>query len=290
MKNTTSPARYAPVVVFAFNRPAQLERTLTALAANTLAAATSVHVFVDGPRRREDVPKVVACVKAAEGRWPFATMKTTVRENNLGLANSIIRGVSTTLATHERIIVVEDDLVTSPYFLQYMNDGLETYADEKQVAEIHGWCFPHAVANPPETFFLRGADCWGWGTWRRAWRCFEPDSIKLLAQLKVTGQENAFNLDGTYPYTQMLKDQAAGKVNSWAIRWHAAAFLHGMHTLYPSRSLVENIGMDGSGTHCGATNLFTTQLADTPVAVTRLPVQENQQMREAFKKFYGASG
>ena len=202
-----------------------------------------MRIFVDGPRNTEDVPKVVACVRVAERPWPFASITTTVREHNLGLAQSIIRGVSTMLATHERVIVVEDDLVTSPYFLQYMNDGLETYADEPKVAGIHGWCFPHHIENPPETFFLRGADCWGWCTWRRAWHHFEPDSRKLLLRLKTTNLTSMFDLDGCYGNTRLLKMQVAGKIDSWAIRWHASTFLENMFTLYPGQSLVKNIGM-----------------------------------------------
>ncbi len=119
----------APVVLFAFNRPSHLERTLEALANNDLAADTHLHIHIDGPRSANDIPSIVGCAKIAARPWKFATVKTQVRDSNQGLAASIISGVTAMLEQYGRVIVVEDDLVTSRYFLQYMNDGLTTYAD-----------------------------------------------------------------------------------------------------------------------------------------------------------------
>ena len=134
------------------------------------------------------------------------------------------------------------------HFLRFMNDGLDRYADDERVASIHAYIYP--LARPaPETFFLRGADCWGWATWRRAWEHFNPDGKTLLQQLEAHGLTRAFDFDGTAAFTEMLENQIRGLNNSWAIRWHAACFLDGLLTLYPGRSLVHNIGNDGSGTH-----------------------------------------
>ena len=273
----------APVVLFAFNRPSHMERTLEALAANDLAACTRLHIHIDGPRSANDIPNIVACAKVAARPWNFANIEIHVRDSNQGLAASIIGGVTAMLEQHERVIVMEDDLVTSRYFLQYMNDGLGTYADEPKVASIHGWCFPHEVQNPPETFFLRGADCWGWATWRRAWRYFEPDSGILLKRLAQAGLESAFDVGDSYPYVRMLQDQHAGRVNSWAIRWHAATFLENMYTLNPGRSLVHNIGIDSSGTNCGTTRTFDVPLADSPIQVAAQPVLTNIRMNTAHR-------
>ena len=274
---------YAPVVLFAFNRPSHLERTLKALASNDLAAETRLHIYIDGPRSSNDIPQIVGCAKIAARPWSFANIETHVRDSNQGLAASIISGVTAMLEQYDRVIVMEDDLVTSRYFLQYMNDGLGIYADEPRVASIHGWCFPHSVQSPPETFFLRGADCWGWATWRRAWRYFEPDSGILLKRLAGAGLESAFDVGDSYPYVRMLQDQRAGRVNSWAIRWHASTFLENMYTLNPGRSLVHNIGIDSSGTNCGTTNRLDVPLAVTPIRVERQPVLTNIRMNTAHR-------
>lgn len=281
----------APVVLFAFNRPFHLERTLEALANNYLAADTHLHIYIDGPRSSSDIPLIINCAKIAARPWNFSGVETIVRDNNWGLARSIIFGVTTMLEHHEQIIVMEDDLVTSKYFLQYMNDGLDVYANEPRVASVHGWCFPHSVQNPPETFFLRGADCWGWGTWRRAWQYFEPDSGLLLKRLTAAGLGTAFDVGNRYPYMRMLLDQYEGRVNSWAIRWHASTFLENMYTLNPGRSLVHNIGIDSSGTHCGTTHKLDVPLANAPIRVERQPVLTNIRMNTAhYNNLRTASG
>ena len=279
-------AEPAPVALFAYRRPRHLEAVLAALARNDLAEQTPLHVFCDGPKEdshREGVAEVRALARAARG---FARVQVVEREANAGLARSIIEGVTTTVATNGRVIVVEDDLVTSPYFLRYMNDGLAHYATSSEVASIHAYAFP--VRTPlPETFFLRGSDCWGWATWARAWKVFEPDGTKLLAALRSQGLTRLFDFDGTYGYTRMLEDQIAGRNDSWAVRWYASAFLTGMLTLYPGRSLVRNIGNEGSGTHTlVATDAFESGLATTPVQVGTAPLCDDVQARAEFGGFF----
>ena len=176
---------------------------------------------------------------------------------------------------------MEDDLVVSPYFLDYMNQGLNLYAFDDKVASIHGYCYPFNQKIKDETFFLRGADCWGWATWRRAWNFFEKDGQKLLKQLKDKKLTHQFDLDGAYPYTKIKK-----KHDSWAVRWHASAFLENMLTLYPSESLVQNIGNDGTGVHCSVTDSFSVEISIKPLQLQRIPIHENNQAREELKVFF----
>jgi hypothetical protein len=183
---------------------------------------------------------------------------------------------------HGRVIVVEDDLVTSPYFLKYMNDGLELYKSVEEVASIHGYIYP-VQADLPETFFLKGADCWGWATWKRAWQGFNPDGAALLRALETRHLTTEFDFNGSTGYTQMLKDQIAGKNNSWAIRWYASAFLNNQLTLYPGTSLVQNIGHDGSGEHCGKSSSFDVTLRDSPLRLRQLPTIENRAARREIE-------
>lgn len=276
--------RFAPIIMFAFNRPEHLARSLESLRANPEARSSSLTIFCDGPRRDADdeaVRQVRAVARAARG---FAQVDIVERPQNFGLARSVITGVTDTLAKSDRVIVLEDDLVLSPHFLAYMNDALDLYADDSRVASIHGYCYP-VGSELPETFFLRGADCWGWATWRRAWSTFCPDGAALLSELRRSGLTKAFDLDGAYPFTQMLADQVAGRNNSWAVRWHAACFLDEMLTLYPGRSLVTNIGNDASGTHSRSTAEFNADVASRPVRLGGIAVEESGTARAAFSRF-----
>jgi hypothetical protein len=265
----------APIVVFVYNRPRHTQMTLTSLAQNHLAAESDLVVYSDGPKSSKDLIKIEEvreCVSAATG---FKSVTLIERAVNLGLARSIVSGVSEQIEKYGRVIILEDDMITSSYFLRYMNDALEFYREEEKVISVHGYIYPVACTLP-ETFFLRGADCWGWATWRRGWKIFEKDGQKLLSDLKRRKLETDFDLNGAYPYTKMLRDQIAGHNDSWAIRWHASAFLQDKLTLYPGRSLVHNIGNDASGTHCRNSSQLDVPLSSTQILIKNIPVEQSE--------------
>lgn len=274
----------APVALFAYARPEHTRRTLEALAANALARDSDLIVYADAARDEREASLICAVRELVRGTTGFRSVTLVERGENFGLARNIIEGVGDMLHRHERIIVLEDDMVTSPFFLTYMNQALERYADDDRVVSIHAYVYP--VAGPlPETFFLRGADCWGWATWRRGWKCFNPDGRELLRELRERKLERAFDYEGAYPYTAMLKAQIAGANDSWAIRWHASAFLQDKLTLYPGRSLVHNIGNDASGTHCDSSAAMDATLSDRPVRLEDIEVRASDSARRQFEIF-----
>lgn len=281
--SSTSPG-LAPVLLFAYRRLAHLQRAVESLRRNPEADRTELHVHCDGPRGEADrvaVEEVRRYVASLDG---FGGVRPLFRDRNLGLAESVISGVTSLLDRHDRVIILEDDLVLSPHFLRFMNEALTTYAGDARVASIHGYCYP-TFEPLPETFFLRGADCWGWATWRRAWSTFEADGVALLRRIDAGGMRRSFDLDGAYPFARMLEEQVNGRNSSWAIRWHAACFLADKLTLYPGRSLVQNSGNDASGTHAGSTSAFDQAPAERPVEVHRIALEESATARKAFARF-----
>lgn len=270
-------------MVFAFRRPDHLAACLASLAACEEAPQSPLVVFCDGPRGAEDEAAVQAVRDLAHAATGFASVEVVERPANLGLAASVIDGVTRVLAEHERVIVVEDDLEVSPDFLRYLNTGLDMYADDAAVASIHA--FTVLTDEPlPDTYFLRGADCWGWATWRRGWALFDADGQSLLDRLRASGQTDEFDLGGAFAYTKMLEGQVAGRFDSWAIRWRASAFLADALTLYPGTSLVENIGQDGSGTHSVPTNSHASTRGRFPWPLQRIPVRETDAARDAVAR------
>jgi hypothetical protein len=280
-----SGSRLAPIALFVYNRPWHVRHTVDALKRNELAAESDLVVFCDGARGSsavKDVEEVRALIRSLDG---FRSVRIVERRENLGLAASIVRGVTDVCGEHGRAIVLEDDLVTSQYFLRYMNEALDMYQDDPIVGSIHGYWYP-VGRHVSETFFLKGASCWGWATWSRAWRLFEPDGSKSLAELRRTNLTRSFDLDGALDYTKMLKDQIAGKNNSWAIRWHASMYLSQSLQLSPGRSLVRNIGFDGTGTHCGSSDAYNVELAERPISVDRISLRECNDARNALIDYY----
>lgn len=275
----------APIALFVYNRPEHTKRTIDSLSNNDYAEQSELFVFCDGPKPNTNMDKireVRSIVKQATG---FKKVIVYEKENNVGLAKSIISGVTELVTKHGKIIVLEDDMITSKYFLTYLNHGLEYYENLNQVVSIHAYRLPF-TAKTPETYFLRGADCWGWATWKRGWDLFEVDGQKLLDKLISEKLIYQFDLQGSYPYTQMLKDQIAGKNDSWAIRWYASTFLQNKLTLYPARSLVFNIGLDASGTHCEVTNEYDVDLSSIPIRIETIQIEENVYIRNLYRDYF----
>jgi hypothetical protein len=254
---------FAPVALFAYNRLEHLTETLNSLSQNNLAINTDVCIYLDGPKNDSDreCQSAILIYLNTGIRKKFNSFTVKHSSVNRGLAESIIAGVTETTNIFGKVIVIEDDLVTSKYFLTYMNEALNRYESDERVISIHGYVCP-INPNIEEPFFLKGADCWGWATWSRGWKLFESDGSKLLKQIQDQNLEREFNFENTYNYVGMLKDQIDGRNNSWAIRWLASAFLKQKLTLYPGRSLVVNIGMDGSGTHCDTTSEYNVQISE----------------------------
>lgn len=275
-------ADVAPVALFAYRRRDHLARTLDSLAACPQARDTDLYVFADGARGEADAEDVRHVRLLLNDVIGFRSVTVVPRDVNMGLAANVIDGVGRVLSEHDRIIVVEDDMVVSPDFLSYMNQGLTMYESEPRVVSIHGYVYP-TRGHLPDTFFLRGADCWGWATWRRGWAAFDADGAALLRRIEDAGLEREFDFDGSFPYTSMLRDQVAGVTDSWAIRWYASAFLADLLTLYPGSSLVVNIGLDGSGTNSLPDTSLGTHTSRMQ-HLQRVPVEESREARTAIAR------
>jgi putative methyltransferase (TIGR04325 family) len=278
-------SKCAPIALFAYARPIHLMMTVDSLKRNFFAKNSDLIIFSDGYKGEKDKYLVLAVREYLQSITGFASVRIIEREENFGLAKSILFGVSEVLKSNNEVIVLEDDLITSPYFLEFMNDGLSLYRNNNSVASIHGYLYP-IEKEIKENFFLKGSDCWGWATWRRSWSNFNFSGVELLKQLKDSGQISDFDFDGTFNYSGMLKDQIIGKNNSWAIRWHAYTFLKNQYTLYPKKSLVKNIGLDGSGTHCSISSELDSHLSSEKIHIKPIAVQESIEGREAFKQYF----
>ena len=271
---------YSPVVVFAYNRPEHLRRTLSALAANELAAQSELIIYCDGPKPQSDLPAIEDVREIARTASGFATITVYEREANLGLAGNILAGVNETFEKYPRIIVLEDDLITSPFFLRFMNDALDCYADVPEVGNIHGWCFP-SRKTLPDTFFLPGGGCWGWATWRNSWECLEWDPQGLHEELNRRKLLNRFNRGGNYDFSTLLLD-----MGNWAARRYASMMCLGQLTLTPGRSLIEHEGDDGSGTNCGIYDTSTI-MTERPITVVKQPLQVDPHIEKLWDKYFG---
>ena len=277
---------YAPILLFTYNRLAHTRRCVEALLKNSLATESELFIYSDGAKDdtlQAAVNEVRYYIHNIRG---FKQITIIQRDENWGLARNIIDGVTRQVNRYGKVIVLEDDLVVAPYFLQFMNDALETYKYEPKVGHIQACDFTQEPTLP-DTFFIRWTGSWGWATWDRAWKHFNPNGQELLQELEERKLTYTFDFNGKYGYTRMLRRQIAGKNNSWAIRWNASLFLKGILSLNVGRSLVQNEGFDGSGTHCGGGGLYASTLHLDRLPVTPIsPIEENTKARQAYVRYY----
>lgn len=243
----------APVIVFAYNRPIHLLRTLDALAKNTLADQSDLYIFCDGAKekatdeQKQMIQRVRQVAHAAAG---FKKLHVVERPKNVGLMDNIVGAVTDIVNQYGRVIVFEDDMLTSPGTLQYFNDALETYKDEEKVMHVVSYMFPHRWPLPETFFYTVPYPGGGWATWARAWKYY-PESIDELYDYWQDKWScfNYWNHIGTDLVNQLV-DNYKGTLRTWFIRWYAVMLKMGGLTLYPGKSLVTNIGFDGTGDNC----------------------------------------
>ena len=275
---------FAPIALFVYNRPEHTRRTIKFLQQNLLANESRLFIFSDAAKDSSQqllVDEVRAIIRLVNG---FKSVEIIERKTNFGLAESIINGVSTLVSEYGKVIVFEDDLISSAYTLQYFNDALQRYQNEEKVMHIGAYMYPLKGENLPETFFYRAATSWGWATWERAWKDFEPDVNKIIARFDRK-KKNEFSIEGTMNFWKQIIEFKLGRNNSWAIRWYASIFLKGGLTLNPSKSLINNIGHDGSGIHSGLNDIYHVII--NPVLLTTFPekIEENKEAYLAIKDF-----
>jgi hypothetical protein len=282
----------APIVLFVYNRPQHTLKTLEALYQNELAEMSELFIFCDGPKadatkqNQDRINKVRELVK--KKNW---CKKVTIREShvNKGLADSIVAGVTEIVNTYGKIIVLEDDIVTSKGFLKYMNEALDLYENEPKVMQISGFMVPSKV-ELEQTGFFRQAASWGWATWNTSWRHYNNQTDVLLKQLKKN-EIFQFNIENTYHHFEELLKNDNGLMNTWLIRWYSVMYINKGLCLYPKNSLVTNIGFGRLATHTHSSKsgniIFTRNnfISELNIDIKR-EIIEFESYLKAFKEFY----
>lgn len=274
-KSTELPvakAAYAPIVIFCYRRPDHLRRTLESLMRCDGFESSPVIVFGDGPKNPEQF-------EAVEQTREIATTllgdraEYHFREQNTGLAQSVISGVSDVVGRYGRAIVIEDDLELAQGFLTYMNRALERFADDERVWQVSGYMFDvPEFRSRSEALFLPMTVSWGWATWKRAWDRFDPLATGWERLDSDTPLRRRFNLEGAYDYATMLRRQMSGQLDSWAIRWYWTVFSAGKLVLFPPSTLAHNHGLDGSGSHGrGLLRKFSGSSKHLPLEIPSIP-------------------
>ena len=277
----------APIALFVYNRPYHTKKTIEYLSRNIYAQNSDLFIFSDYPKTHLESDKVNEVRNYCSGIKNFKSIKVILRDKNLGLAKNIVDGISYILKKNEKIIVLEDDLLTDKYFLKYINEALNKFEDNKDVISIHGYIYP-LKKKFDKPSFLKGADCWGWATWKSEWNIYNGNANFLLEEIKLKKKKKEFNFNNSYNYLKILKKTLIDSNNSWAIKWYASAFLNNKLTLYPPYSLIHNIGNDGSGINSSKNKIYDNKLKNLPIEIDNIEIVENKELRDEFENYFNS--
>jgi SAM-dependent methyltransferase len=275
----------APIVLFVYNRPWHTQQTVEALQKNKLASESELFIYSDDAKNDDARVSVDEVRKYIDNITGFKKITVIKRDKNWGLVDSIIDGVTKIVNEYGKIIVLEDDLVTSPYFLKFMNEALEFYKDEKKVWHISGWNYPIETAGLNDVFLWRLMNCWGWATWANRWEYYEKDVYKTMQEFSKDDIKR-FNLDGVEDFFGQATANYEKKINTWAIFWYATIFKHEGLCLNPAQTFVENIGLDASGKNCGISTIYTNKNILNNYNYVNASIAEDDVFLEKIKDFY----
>jgi hypothetical protein len=258
------------------------------LSRNTRAGESSLHIFSDGPRSSGDEKKVDAVRNYIKSISGYNRIEIIERENNLGLANSVVKGVDEIFRLYDKAIVMEDDMISSPYFLKFMNDVLIMFENNYSIYSVTGYTFPIQIPDSynHSLYLAPRASSWGWGTWRDRWKKVDWESKDFDNFINDKFKVNNFNKGGD-DLTRMLKNSIEGKIDSWAVKWTYAHFLNNAYCVYPVKSRLINIGADASGVHTNKTKKYDVELElnDMELKVIK-DLQPNEEILLNFRKFF----
>lgn len=279
----------APIALFVYNRPAHTRRTLEALTVNPEARESTLHLFCDGPKPSASLAdlQAIAEVRRVVRESPWCG-RIEIHESsiNLGLAKSIVQGVTTLVKKHGRIIVLEDDIRVTTGFLRYMNVALDIYENSLRVMQVSAYAYPTSRTSQNSTYFLKAMSCWGWATWARAWQTYDDDAHALLSFWTANAaRSTGFNLDGSGDYLDQLQANVDGRKSTWAVKWFASWMKHDGLCLYPTKSLAQNEGHDNSGTNCSECTCYAGPTIDS-LEITRQRDVEDRAIRKSLIQYY----
>lgn len=281
-------SQLAPIVVFCYNRPNHLRRCISALKCNELASASDLVIISDGPRSSNDIDAVQEVRSVASSTTGFQQIRIIERERNYGLAASVIDGVSSVINSYGKVIVIEDDVIASPYFLKFMNDALSVHAANPSIFSVGGYCYPIRIPRKytGDTYLTIRAESWGWGTWASRWNKVDWGMKDYQTFTHDKDGREAFSLGGA-DLVAMLDLQMQGKIDSWAIRWDYWHFKSSAYCLRPRYSLIDNIGFDGTGVHCqmGDDSRHRSRIWDR-APVVKSDVSINTDIQKEMRRFF----
>tara|TARA_Y100000590_G_scaffold431437_1_gene546215 strand:- start:6630 stop:8291 length:1662 start_codon:yes stop_codon:yes gene_type:complete len=271
--------KLSPIVFFGYNRPYHTLKSLNSIKENKLSSKTNIYIFIDGPKNKSDRYKVNAVGEVVKNFKGFKKKKIILRKKNYGLSKNFISGITQILKKHESVIVVEDDNLLSKHFLEYINKGLNMYKKDKSICAINGYSYPVNKNGLSDYFLVKGADTWGWATWKDSWNEIIWDPKKLIKKIKY---KNIIKKK-----RDLLLDKINGKNDSYTIMFDLSMYIKNKYCLVPKKSYSTNIGLDGTGRHVkNKISIYGDELNKSKPKLNMKKISYSEIYNNRLKEFY----
>ena len=274
----------SPIALFVYNRLDNTQQTIEHLKQNTLAAQSELYIFSDGGKDEESWKKVNQLRDYLHTLTGFKQIHLVERTENFYLERNITEGIQQVLEDHETVIVLEDDICTSPVFLSYMNEALNKYVTETRVMHIAGFTNLD-IPEKGDTYFTPHMTGWGWGTWKNRWQKFVHFQTKAEALQGLTNEDlEKITYHGHFRCLNSLDKHPI----PWDICWELAIYRNHGLCLHPTHTLVKNIGIT-NGTHFSTNRIFgwyeyDREVRTSPVSIKEIPIEENPHIEALYEK------
>ena len=275
----------APIVLFTYNKLDTLKKTVQHLKKNKLARKSNIFIYSDFYKTNVDKIHVLKVRKYLREIQGFKKKKIILRNKNYGLAKNIVNGVSEVMKNHSQAIILEDDILVSKYFLDYMNSSLNLYKKKKNIWHISGWNYNIKLKSEHDIYFTRTMNCWGWATWKDRWKCYKKNPKEIIKKWSLS-DINKFNFEDSYNFFSQIERNLSGQIDTWAIFWYAVIFKNKGLCVNPINTLVKNIGVGKFATNTkSSNNIFTSNINDHNLLPKKFPnkILENKKIFYSIK-------
>jgi len=275
----------APIVLFTYNKLDTLKKTVQHLKKNKLARKSNIFIYSDFYKTNVDKIYVLKVRKYLREVQGFKKKKIILRNKNYGLAKNIVNGVSEVMKNHSKAIILEDDILVSKYFLDYMKNPQNLYKKKKNIWHISGWNYNIKLKSEHDVYFTRTMNCWGWATWKDRWKCYKKNPKEITKKWSLS-DINKFNFEDSYNFFSQIERNLSGQIDTWAIFWYAVIFKNKGLCVNPINTLVKNIGVGKFATNTkSSNNIFTSNINDHNLLPKKFPnkILENKKIFYSIK-------
>ena len=239
-----------PILFVFFNRPEVVEESFNVLCK---LKPKKLYLSCDGPRinNTSDRELIEKCRNSVLNRinWD-CELHTRFLENNIGCSLGVSTAIDWMFENEEYGIILEDDCIAGKDFFVFVSELLIQYKNDERIGMIAGYNQLKSYETDNSYVFSKYKACWGWATWKRAWK-----NMDLSMEWMNTGIKKSTILNNGYKgkdyryWIYRIKLIKLKRVSAWDWQWYFSLAKNNQLCIFPKCNLISNIGFGENSTH-----------------------------------------